>query len=121
MPPDSRREVGGLVWAKAEAVSRDAKRVYGAAVSEKHLMGTVLEVSVAKPDGAKRAVTYITARYKIGDTEKDKKLSLQTLKAQEPAASVGTSVNQDANTSDKRYFFTVESPNNKGRIKQRSP
>jgi len=47
-PPDSRRQVSGIVWAKAEAVSRDCKRIYGAAIKKKYIFGTVLEIFKTK-------------------------------------------------------------------------
>ena len=43
-PRDARQQVGGTVWVKAEMVSREAKRVYGAAVGRTWLPGKVLEV-----------------------------------------------------------------------------
>ena len=49
--PDTRRQVGGNVWAKAEAVSREAKRVFGAAVGRTWVRGTVLEVIIQQNEG----------------------------------------------------------------------
>ena len=85
VPPDSRREVGGIVWAKAEAVSKDCKRTFGAGISEKWIFGTVLEVyKTKKNDKSKKHTTYLKASYKVGDTTQEKSLPLQTLKAQDP-------------------------------------
>ena len=82
---DTRKVVGGACWAKAESVSRDAKRIYGAGVSDKWLKGTVLEVQSRKKDAqSKRSTTYIKALYTIGNREKEVTLSLQSLKAKNP-------------------------------------
>jgi len=99
-PPDSRREVGGIVWAKAEAVSKDAKRIYGAGISDKWIMGTVIEVlSQKKSQQSNRATTYVRASYKIGDTTKEKLLSLQSLKPQEPKKQPTADMPLDANNN----------------------
>jgi len=82
MPPDSRKQVRGLCYAKAEAVSHDAKRVFGALLDTKWLAGTVVQVINHRPEGSKRATTYILAKYKIGNTEYEKSIPLQSLKAQ---------------------------------------
>ena len=82
---DTQRVVGGSCWTKKEAVSHDAKRVYGAKSESTWLKGTVLEVIVKRPEGAKRSVNYIKARYMVGNEEKIKVLSLQVLKAKDPA------------------------------------
>jgi len=83
-PTDSRKEVRDIRCAKAEAVSRDAKRIYGVLLSETWLQGTVLEVINHKPDNAKRNTTYIRAKYKIGNKEYEKSIPLQSLKACAP-------------------------------------
>jgi len=86
-PPDSRREVGGIAWAKAEAVSKDCKRIYGAGIKDKCIMGTVIQVfRHKKHEKSKRTTTYVKALYKFGNSQKEKSLSLQTLLAQDPAA-----------------------------------
>ena len=46
---DTRQVVGGVVWAKAEAVSHDAKRIFGAALSKTWLCGKVLSVEKRGP------------------------------------------------------------------------
>ena len=83
-PPDSRKQVGGLCYAKADAVSHDAKQIYGVLLDEKWLAGTVLEVLQHKPENAKRATTWIKAKYKIGNKEYVKSILLQSLKPQAP-------------------------------------
>lgn len=83
---DTRRLVGGTVWAKAGSVTRDAGRIFGAGASEKWLKGIVLEVlSQKKNDNARRSTTYVKALYKVGNAEKTVILSLQSLKAKDPA------------------------------------
>jgi len=84
-PPDSRREVGGLVWAKADSISHDFNRTFGARHADKWLLGTVLEAYKTKKNAnSKRTTTYVTASYKVGDITKEKLLSLQTLQPQDP-------------------------------------
>ena len=83
-PPDVRRQVGGTVWAKADAVSREAKRVYGAAVGRTWLRGSVLEVLSRRNEGGKRAVTYVRGLYMVGNKEVEATISLQTLKDKDP-------------------------------------
>ena len=85
MPVDTRRVVGGFVWARADAVSHDCKRIYGAGLRDKWLRGTVLSVHTKKPDGAKRGTTFVIARFTVGDKEYEPELTLQTLKAEDPA------------------------------------
>jgi len=85
-PPDSRREVGGLCYAKAEAITHDAKRIYGAGVGEKWIPGTVKEVINHRSTGSKRCTTYIIADYKVGNKVYSKSIPLQSLKAQLPNA-----------------------------------
>jgi len=99
VPPDSRREVGGLVWAKAEAVSHDCKRIYGAGIVDKWLPGTVLEVISKKSPQAKRATTYILARYKCVETSKDVAIALQSLQAQNLKPEVIPPANNNTNTN----------------------
>ena len=83
-PPDSRRQVGGLCYAKADAVSHDAKRIYGAGLDETWIAGTVTEVVNHRPTGSKRSTTYIIAKYKVGNKEYTKSIPLQSPKAQAP-------------------------------------
>jgi Transposase IS4 len=82
---DSRRVVGGSVFAKAEAVSKDCKRIYGALLGSTWLKGTVLEVISRRSEHAKRSSTYIKAKFMVGNTEKVTVLSLQTLKDKDPS------------------------------------
>jgi hypothetical protein len=93
---DTRRVVGGSCWAKAEAVSHDSKRVYGAKVGSTWLKGTVVEVIAKRSEGSRRTVNYIKARYMVGNEEKIKVLSLQVLKAKDPtpAATPGISMEE---------------------------
>lgn len=86
MTADPRRVVGGAVWAKADAVSKDCKRIYGAQIKNKWLRGEVLEIKSLLKDGGKRPTTYIEALYTVGSKAKIKLLSLQTLKAEDPNA-----------------------------------
>jgi len=107
MPPDSRRQVGGLCWAKAEAATHDAKRVFGAALDTTWLAGTVLKAINHKPENAKRATTHILAKHKVGNKEVEKSIPLQSLKAQAPdgaatclaaeQAGVARTTNENAN------------------------
>ena len=83
-PPGTRRIAGCLCFAKAQAVTHDVKRIYGAATSETWLPGTVSDVIQHRPDNAKRATTYILAKYKVGNKEYEKSIPLQSLKAQLP-------------------------------------
>jgi Transposase IS4 len=94
MPPvDTRRCVGGFVWAKAEAVSRDAKRVYGRELDNTWLRGTVLEVLTNKRnESSKRTTTYIKARYMVGRMEKEAIIPLASLKRTDPKQEVQDSV-----------------------------
>ena len=88
---DTRRSLGGSVWARADSVSRDAKRIYGSQVGNTWLEGTVIEVvSQKKNPSAKRATTYVKARYVVGNTEKITTLPLQVLKDKEPREEVPT-------------------------------
>ncbi|CAB9519783.1 hypothetical protein SEMRO_1046_G235090.1 [Seminavis robusta] len=90
MPPvvlDSRRQVGGVCWAQAKHVSRDSGRIFGAAASTTWLKGTVLSVDKRRGNvNAKRDTTFIRALYKVGDTEKDVEIAMQSLKAADPTA-----------------------------------
>ena len=82
---DERRIIGGFVWAKADAVSRDAKRIYGKELARTWLRGTVLQVlSQKKTPAQKRASTYIKALYMVGLTEKVAIITISRLKATDP-------------------------------------
>ena len=64
---DTRRSVGGSVWARADSVTRDAKRIYGNQVGNTWLRGTVVEVvSQKKNAAAKRATTYVKQGILLG-------------------------------------------------------
>jgi len=65
--------VGGIVWAKADAISHDCKRVYATGHENKWIFGTVLEVHKAKKSNkSKRATKYVKASYKVGEVTKEK-------------------------------------------------
>ena len=87
---DPRQKVGGEVWAKAAAISRDFKRILGNQFEKTWIRGTVLRIEKRKAsDVAKRATTYVVARYpcEIHDgvqQYKEKEIALQTLKAKDP-------------------------------------
>ena len=93
MAPDSRRVVGGFVWAKSTTVSNDSRRIYGVEADKQYLRGTVLEVLTHRPEGARRATTLIKAKFIIGnDIEKVKVINLAQLKKENPSASVPPAV-----------------------------
>jgi len=80
------------VWAKAEHVSHDAKRIYGANIKKTWLHGQVVSIKQKKKDPlSKRAVTYINAIYSVGRSAKTKEIPLQSLKATNPEAAVSLS------------------------------
>ena len=88
---DSRVVVGGTVWARAEAISRDFKRILGNQFKTKWIEGTVISVAKRKSsEASKRATTYVEAKYPCGVDKvrgqlyKTKELSLGTLKAKDP-------------------------------------
>ena len=89
---DSRVIVGGTVWARAEAISRDFKRILGNQFKTKWIEGSVISVEKRKAsDTAKRSTTYVEGKFPCGmDTAtntqlyKVKFLPLQTLKAKDP-------------------------------------
>ena len=90
---DSRVIVGGTVWARAEAVSRDFKRILGNQFKSTWVKGVVLRVEKRKAHAAaKRSTTYVEARYPCGEDREKKQLfketflSLQTLKDKNPQA-----------------------------------
>ena len=88
--PDPRQVVGGEVWAKAAAVSRDFKRILGNQFEKTWIRGEVLRVEKRKAsDAAKRATTYIVAKYPCEVQDgvqqyKEKEIPLQTLKEKNP-------------------------------------
>jgi len=86
MPVDTRKVVGGSVFAKADAVSHNCKRIFGAGLKSKWLRGIVLECLSLTKDGNKRATTYIKARFIIaeGTNEVEKILPLSSLKDHDP-------------------------------------
>ncbi|CAB9530195.1 hypothetical protein SEMRO_2784_G336970.1 [Seminavis robusta] len=98
---DTRKKVGGKCWAQAERVSKECKRIFGAALSDTWLEGIVIKVDqrLSNPS-AKRATTYITALYKLGERdgiaiEKEKELTMQSLKAANPKAPTENNNNND--------------------------
>ena len=74
------------MWAKALQVSHDSRRIFGADVDKKWLKGTVMEVLIHRPEGARRSTTMIKALYHVGNSEKVKILNLQILKKEDPTA-----------------------------------
>ncbi|CAB9525606.1 unknown protein [Seminavis robusta] len=100
---DTRKKVGGKCWAQAERVSKECKRIFGAALSDTWLEGIVIKVDqrLSNPS-AKRATTYITALYKLGERdgiaiEKEKELTMQSLKAANPKAPTENNNNNNNN------------------------
>ena len=87
---DPRQVVGGEVWAKADAISRDFKRILGNKFKTAWIKGEVIGVEKRKANPlAKRATTYVTAKYPCEvhngvQDYKEKQLSLQTLKEKDP-------------------------------------
>jgi hypothetical protein len=87
--PDSRRVIGGALWARADAVTHDAKRVYGAALSKTWLKGTVIELSSTRThEHSKRSTTFVTASYMVGNKEYVKILPLAVTKAILPEGAI---------------------------------
>ena len=86
--------MGGTVWARAEAISLDYKRILGSQFKTKWIEGSVVSVEKRKAlDAAKRSTTYVEGKYPCGvdsttktQLYKVKFLSLQTLKAKDPFA-----------------------------------
>lgn len=99
MPPDPRRVVGGTCWARAEAVTHDAKRIYGASLAKMWVKGTVLEVKSVLRDQAKRATTYINANYQVGNRVYTKMLPLSTTKTKLPEDMVDGNRSSTANNN----------------------
>ena len=84
-PPDQRRVVGGTCWAKAEAVSKNCKRIYGAALDSTWLEGKVIKVESRRKTPTGKPVTYVCATFTVGREEKDAWFPLQSLKKMHPA------------------------------------
>ena len=87
-PPDTRRVVGGICWAKATSVSNDSRRIYGVDAGKIWLRGTVLEVLSVRAEGAQRSSTLVKATYTVGRVEKVKLLNIAQLKKENPEAAV---------------------------------
>jgi hypothetical protein len=87
---DPRQVVGGVVYAKADSISRDFKRILGNKFKNAWIRGEVLRVQKKKANPeAKRSTTYVTAKYpcEVHDGVqhyKEKELALQTLKEKDP-------------------------------------
>jgi Transposase IS4 len=89
MPADPRRVPGGTVWARAESVTHDAKRVYGALLATTWLKGTVIaHTSELRNPTSRRATSYVTASFNIGNSLYNKKLPLAVTKATLPEGAV---------------------------------
>ena len=89
---DSRVVVGGAVWARAEAISHDYKRILGNQFKTKWIQGVVVRAEKRKAsEKAKRATTYVTGKYPCGEDGsgnkeyKVKELTLGTLKDKDPS------------------------------------
>jgi len=106
--PDSRKQVGGICFAKAEAVSHDAERICGAGIGKMWLPGAALEAINHRSDNAKQATAHIRAKCKVGNKEVEKSVPLQSLKAQpqEGAAACATAAEAGVLTNDEN-----ENPN----------
>ena len=108
---DSRVVVGGTVWARAEAISRDFKRILGNQFKTKWIHGKVVRVEKRKAsEHAKRSTTYVEGKYPCGINDATKEqlykikwIPLQSLKAKDPfeasAADVPATVNQAADST----------------------
>jgi hypothetical protein len=82
MPLDPRRVAGGTLWARAESVTHDAKRIYGAALPRTWVRGTVIGCSSElKNAQAKRATSYVRASFMVGNTLYEKQLPLAVTEA----------------------------------------
>lgn len=96
-PVDTRQAVGGIVWARAESVSRDFKRILGSAFSAKWIKGKVISVDKRKNNAqSKRPTTHVTGCHPCGEDEsgvamfKFEELSLQITKSADPNCSTVT-------------------------------
>ena len=74
------------MWAKSTAVSRDCKRIYGVECDKIWVRGTVIEVLVHRPEGARRSTTLIKANYTVGDGQRVKVINIAQLKKDDPNA-----------------------------------
>ena len=99
---DSRVVVGGAVFARAEAISRDFKRILGNQFKTKWIEGVVVRAEKRKAsDAAKRATTYVTGKYPCGKDAtgqqeyKVRELPLQSVKDKDPST-LATSNNGSA-------------------------
>jgi hypothetical protein len=87
---DPQQVVGVEVWAKADAISRDFKRILGNKFKTAWIKGEVVSVEKKKVNPtAKQSTTYVTAKYpcEVHNGEqryKEKQLPLQTLKEKDP-------------------------------------
>jgi hypothetical protein len=81
MPADPRRVPGGTVWARAESVTHDAKRVYGALLATTWLKGTVIAHTSELRNPTSRRVL---ASFNIGNSLYNKKLPLAVTEATLP-------------------------------------
>ena len=87
---DTRQKVGGDVWAKAAAISRDFKRILGNQFEKTWVKGTMISVNKKKQNEAsKRSTTYVVARYPCEVQDgvqlyKEKEIPLQSLKNKDP-------------------------------------
>ena len=98
--PDTRRIIGGDVWARADAVSRDARRIYVSKVSNIWLQGIVMEVMCQRKNVmSKRSTTYVKAVYRCGNTQKTTILPLQVLKDKDPTRAAPTVIAENNNTN----------------------
>ena len=99
---DPRQVVGGEVWAKAPAVSRDFKRILGNQFEKTWVRGIVVRVEKRKTsDAAKRSTTYIVARYACEVRDgvqqyKEKEIAMQVLKGKDPNAATEGNNGEDA-------------------------
>ena len=115
MPPvDPRRVVGGTVWAKATAVSNDSRRIYGVDADKHWLRGEVIEVLVSRPEGSRRASTLIRARYRVGEVDKDKILTLGQLKKDNPVEQAPAPVEQTTVAAAAPVAATVQASSGDG-------
>jgi Transposase IS4 len=114
---DPRQVVGGVVWAKADAISRDFKRILGNQFKTAWIKGAVIQVNKKKSHpAAKRSTTYVVAKYpcEVHDGVqhyKEKELSLQTLKEKDPnAPPPAPTVPPATTTATPATTETVEAP-----------
>ncbi len=93
---DPRKKIGATVWAKAEHVTRDLKRIHGLNYKTLWVSGTVTKVDKRLGfENAKRMTSFITSSYQVGEVlgepnMKEYEISLQNLKANDPRLSTAT-------------------------------